>query len=170
MHLHSVADNLLEALAVVACTAPALFHRMQAWQGQTEEAQGQLLDRWVAIASTRSVLECMDTIPKYQRIIENYYCSQGGNTSSPRRHCGFAHMTCTFWCVLTCMCVYRMTDSLLLLSAHFVGCCHCLHQGSLVLLCCVGDSLYPVGLVSGAVFLAMHIFDLTYNTMRHILY
>lgn len=59
MHLHSVADNLLEALAVVACTAPALFHHLQAWQGQSEEAQGQLLDRWVAIASTRSVLECL---------------------------------------------------------------------------------------------------------------
>lgn len=58
MHLHSVADNLLEALAVVACAAPRLFHQLQAWLGSTEEAQGQLLDRWVAIASTRSVLEC----------------------------------------------------------------------------------------------------------------
>lgn len=58
MHLHSVADNLLEALAVVACTAPRLFHQLQAWLGGTEEAQGQLLDRWVAIASTRLVLVC----------------------------------------------------------------------------------------------------------------
>lgn len=58
MHLHSVADNLLEALAVVACTAPRLFHQLQAWLGGTDEAQGQLLDRWVAIASTRLVLGC----------------------------------------------------------------------------------------------------------------
>ena len=53
LHLHSVADNLLEALAVVACSAPHLFHQLQAWLGGTQEAQGQLLDRWVAIASTR---------------------------------------------------------------------------------------------------------------------
>lgn len=56
MHLHSVADNLLEALAVVACTAPTLFHHLlfhhlHAWAGN--DAEGQLLDRWVAIASTR---------------------------------------------------------------------------------------------------------------------
>ena len=51
MHLHSVADNLLEALAVVACTSPPLFQQLQAWVGP--DAEGQLLDRWVAIASTR---------------------------------------------------------------------------------------------------------------------
>ncbi len=50
MHLHSVADNLLEALAVTACTAPGLF---PALIGNNEDAEGRLLDRWVAIASTR---------------------------------------------------------------------------------------------------------------------
>ena len=50
MHLHSVADNLLEALAVIACTAPAMF---PALLGHSEETEGRVLDRWVAIASTR---------------------------------------------------------------------------------------------------------------------
>ena len=59
MHLHGVADNLLEALAVVACTAPGLFHQLLAWLGGSEEAEGQLLDRWVAIASTRWALDCL---------------------------------------------------------------------------------------------------------------
>ena len=55
MHLHSVADNLLEALAVTACSAPAMF---PALMGNNEETEGRLLDRWVAIASTRCALHC----------------------------------------------------------------------------------------------------------------
>lgn len=56
MHLHSVADNLLEALAVTACTTPALF---PALMGNDEDTQGRLLDRWVAIASTRYAFQLM---------------------------------------------------------------------------------------------------------------
>ena len=55
MHLHSVADNLLEALAVTACSAPVVF---PALMGNNEETEGRLLDRWVAIASTRCALHC----------------------------------------------------------------------------------------------------------------
>lgn len=52
MHLHGVADNLLEALAVIACTNSALVPSLL---GNDEEAEGRLLDRWVALASTRWV-------------------------------------------------------------------------------------------------------------------
>ena len=55
MHLHTVADNLLEALAVIACTAPGLFPALMG--SSSEDTEGRLLDRWVAIASTRSVIE-----------------------------------------------------------------------------------------------------------------
>ncbi len=58
MHLHSVADNLLEALAVTACSAPAMF---PALMGNNEETEGRLLDRWVAIASTRCALQGLFT-------------------------------------------------------------------------------------------------------------
>ena len=49
MHLHGVADNLLEALAITACSQPRLFGLLI----EDQEVQGRLLDRWVAIASTR---------------------------------------------------------------------------------------------------------------------
>ena len=50
MHLHGIADNLLEALSVVACTNSALIPALLA---NDAEAEGRLLDRWVALASTR---------------------------------------------------------------------------------------------------------------------
>lgn len=59
MHLHSVADNLLEALAVTACTTPALF---PALMGNSEDTEGRLLDRWVAIASTRYALQLLSPL------------------------------------------------------------------------------------------------------------
>lgn len=51
MHLHSVADNLLEALAVTACTFPPTSFPV--FMDGNEDTEGRLLDRWVAIASTR---------------------------------------------------------------------------------------------------------------------
>lgn len=68
MHLHGVADSLLEALAVVACTGSALI---PALLGNNEEAEGQLLDRWVALASTRSVpqpspMHQANVLPQFQ--------------------------------------------------------------------------------------------------------
>ncbi|KAL3137525.1 hypothetical protein ABBQ38_004810 [Trebouxia sp. C0009 RCD-2024] len=80
MHLHSVADNLLEALAVVACTCPALFQQLQAWLGS--QAEGQLLDRWVAIASTRHLEEILGlgTLGALQGRVKRHMAAAGLST------------------------------------------------------------------------------------------
>ncbi|KAL0029584.1 hypothetical protein WJX79_006026 [Trebouxia sp. C0005] len=79
MHLHSVADNLLEALAVTACSAPAMF---PALMGNNEETEGRLLDRWVAIASTRHLEEILGlgTMGALQGRVKRHIAAAGLST------------------------------------------------------------------------------------------